>query len=243
MVFQLEVEMSSRKLFNGRAMLLPGMLLKVSTRMKDCNFVWIWILVLLPCPLLWASSTIYTWTDESGTQHFSDQPPPDDVIAHKVGETPAVDKISNYNRKTELLTARVVLIPAGDVMTVLRGTDIIEIRLHGIDCPEEGQAFAREARQFVYDLCFARMVKIRPLDTDPEGRTVAIVYLEDRRELNYELLKAGMAWHSRKFSNDKMYEAAVRHARKSGMGLWGNPDPVPPWDFRKAAFRLPILRR
>lgn len=196
------------------------------------------ILLVLACPFLWAATTIYTWTDDDGTRYFSDQPPPDVEGVRRFGEP--VDPAASDRRdpKTELFSARVVVVSEGDTLTVLRDGDIVEIRLHGVDSPEPGQAFADAARQFTATLCFDRTVDVRPLGQDPGGRMTAIVYLEDRRELNYELLKAGMAWHAKKFSDDDMYDAAVTHARELRLGIWIHPEPIPPWEYRKGAFRF-----
>lgn len=189
-------------------------------------------LLLLAGPFLLAAATIYTWTDDDGTRYFSDQPPPDAEGVRPFGQSVDPTSTEKSDLKTDLFTARVVVVSEGDTLTVLRDDDIVEIRLHGVDSPEPGQAFSDEARQFTASLCFDRAVEVRPLTRDPGGRIVAIVYLEDRRELNYELLKAGMAWHAKKFSDDDMYDAAVRHARESRLGIWSDPKPIPPWEYR-----------
>jgi endonuclease YncB( thermonuclease family) len=48
------------------------------------------------------------------------------------------------------------------------------------------------------------------------------------------LVKAGLAWHFKRYSSDKVLAAEEEAARKAQRGLWAMPNPVPPWDFRKA---------
>ena len=73
-----------------------------------------------------------------------------------------------------------------------------------------------------------------PRETDRYGRTVADVILVDGRILNHELVRAGLAWRYRKYAPDigtlAQLEAAARDAKR---GLWSQPNPLPPWEWRK----------
>ena len=55
----------------------------------------------------------------------------------------------------------------------------------------------------------------------------------DGRALNRELVKAGFAWWYRRYAPDneplKQLEAEARQAKR---GLWADPHPVPPWQWR-----------
>jgi endonuclease YncB( thermonuclease family) len=88
----------------------------------------------------------------------------------------------------------------------------VKIRLHGIDCPEGGQAFGRKAKQFTSSQCYGKIIQYREVDTDRYGRTVATVYLDDGRELNLEILKAGYAWHYKRYSDRQDYTDAENYA-------------------------------
>jgi endonuclease YncB( thermonuclease family) len=199
-------------------------------------------LALFFCPLVASSADIYTWTDEDGHRYFSDQPPPGPSNVRPFAGKAVEEPPSTPSVKPQIFSARVVVVSQGDTLTVLRDGRLIDIRLHAVDSPEPGQFLSEAARRFTYELCFDRMVSVHPVAKAPPGELLAIVYLEDRRELNYELLKAGLAWHSKKFSSDRMYDAAMTYARKQRVGIWQDADPVPPWHFRKggpAAFLLP----
>jgi endonuclease YncB( thermonuclease family) len=139
--------------------------------------------------------------------------------------------------------ARVIGVADGDTVTVLSGKTQTKIRLHGIDCPEKGQAFGNKAKQLTSELCYGQNVEVCPVDTDRYGRTVATVKLPDGRELNLELIRAGMAWHYKRYSDDKAYALAEKQARDAGIGLWRDRDPIPPWGSTGGTIAgLPQLR-
>src|SRR5438128_138901 len=109
-----------------------------------------------------------------------------------------------------------------------------KIRLHGIDCPEKGQPFGTKAKQFTSSLAFGKGVTVHVKDTDRYGRTVADVILADGRSLNRELVRAGLAWWYRKYApHDSTLEHLEKGARMAKHGLWADPDPIPPWEWRR----------
>jgi micrococcal nuclease len=134
----------------------------------------------------------------------------------------------------EEFSGKVVGVSDGDTITVLRNRTPIKVRLHGIDCPEIGQDFGSRAKAFTSELLFGQVVKVVPRDIDRYRRTVADVILVDGRLLNHELVRAGLAWRYRKYAPDigtlAQLEAAARDAKR---GLWSQPNPVPPWEWRK----------
>ena len=70
------------------------------------------------------------------------------------------------------------------------------------------------------------------------GRLVCKVLLPNREDVNLDQIKAGLAWHYkqyRKFQSAKdraAYGAAEDAARHARTGLWSDPHPVQPQDFR-----------
>jgi len=134
----------------------------------------------------------------------------------------------------DLITARVIGVADGDSITVLTPTNKqVLIRLYGIDCPEIGQAFGMKAKEFTFGLCFGMTIQYRLLGIDRFDRTVAMVFLEDGRELNLEILKAGFAWHFERYLKRQDYADAEEEARKAGVGLWADKDATPPWEWRR----------
>ena len=131
--------------------------------------------------------------------------------------------------------ARVVGISDGDTVTVLTADNVQHrIRLHGIDAPETGQDFGSRAKQAASALAFGKTVTIKARDTDRYGRTVADVILPDGRLLNHELVREGMAWWFNKYAPaDSELAWLESEARAARRGLWSQPNPVPPWEWRK----------
>lgn len=68
----------------------------------------------------------------------------------------------------------------GDSFTVIRQDtrQMVQIRLYGVDAPENGQAFGQASRRSLVSLLRGRTLDIRPMDEDPYGRTVAVVFTE-----------------------------------------------------------------
>ncbi len=107
------------------------------------------------------------------------------------------------------------------------------IRLHGIDCPEKRQAFGNRAKQFTSTLVFGNTVTVQVMDRDRYGRTVGEVLLPDGRSLNRELVKAGFAWWYWRYApDDETLAQLEREARRTKRGLWADPNPIPPWQWR-----------
>ncbi len=129
-------------------------------------------------------------------------------------------------------TGRVVGVADGDTITVMHNGKGERIRLHGIDCPEKRQAFGNRAKQFTSNLVFAKTVTVQVLDRDRYGRTVGVVLLPDGRSLNHELVRAGLAWMYRRYTNDQSLSDLEEEARVAQRGLWADPHAVPPWEWR-----------
>ena len=137
-----------------------------------------------------------------------------------------------------LPSARVTGIKDGDTIEAINDSSktTITIRLAHVDCPERSQAFGRRARQFTSDFCFGKNITLLQADIDRYGRRVCEVYVEgipaQGRE-NLALVKAGLAWHFKRYSKDETYAKAENEARAARIGLWADPNPTPPWEFRK----------
>jgi len=110
----------------------------------------------------------------------------------------------------------------------------VRLRLAEVDCPEKGQAFATRARQFTGSLTFGKDVTVRSHGIDRYGRILADIVLADGRSLNRELVRAGLAWHYKRYSSNVELAALEAEARAAHRGLWADPHAIPPWEFRDA---------
>jgi micrococcal nuclease len=129
---------------------------------------------------------------------------------------------------------RVVGVADGDTIRVLLDGQAVRVRLHGIDAPEKGQAFSNRAKQFVSDLVFGKEVNVRDRGLDRYGRTIGEVLLLDGRNVNHEIVRAGLAWWFRRYATgDRKLEKLEAEARQARRGLWADRYPVPPWEWRR----------
>ncbi len=128
---------------------------------------------------------------------------------------------------------RVVGVKDGDTFELLRNGQTITVRLFGVDTPEKNQAYGQRAKQFASDLAFGKNVRLIEHNKDRYGRTVGTIILPDGRSLNEELVREGYAWHYTAYSKDKTLANLEADARRFKRGLWQDPNPVAPWDFRK----------
>ncbi|WP_447973818.1 thermonuclease family protein [Nitrospira sp. Kam-Ns4a] len=130
-------------------------------------------------------------------------------------------------------TGRVMSVTDGDTITVREGSRQVRVRLNGVDAPEKRQAFGRRAKQLTAELVFGQTVTVREHGQDPYGRVIGDVGLPDGRILNEELVRAGLAWWSCRYSRDTHLAELEREARAARRGLWADSSPIPPWDFRR----------
>ena len=126
----------------------------------------------------------------------------------------------------------VVTVTSGDIITVLTDGQPIDIRLASVDCPENDQSFGPEARNFTANLVANKSVKIWPAGTDRNGQVLAFIFAGDKN-LNKELLSAGLAWHTKGYSRDPELAKLEFKARSRKIGLWSQQNPVAPWEWRK----------
>ena len=135
---------------------------------------------------------------------------------------------------TEMLLLAWVFVSAadGDTLTVRQGAEHVRVRLAEIDAPEKAQPFSQVARRNLDGLCRNRPIEIETIDTDRYGRTVAHVYC-DGVHVNWRQVEDGLAWcFTRYLRRPEECRPREEEARQAKRGLWREPNPQPPWDFR-----------
>lgn len=139
---------------------------------------------------------------------------------------------------------KVIGVKDGDTVELLINGKGEVVRLAHIDAPEKAQPFGKRAKQFVSEHCFGKMVSIIPQKKpDRYGRIIAEIILPDGSNLNKELVKNGLAWHFKKYSNSKEYASLEVEAKARKIGLWSDPYAMPPWEWRKPKIRNENLAR
>ena len=140
--------------------------------------------------------------------------------------------------------AKVVGISDGDTFKVLyQENQEDKVRLNHIDAPEKGQPFGKSAKKFASDLCFGKEVKIiRQKKKDRYQRIIAEVFVGETN-INKEMVRAGYAWHFKKYSSDKEYDNIETEARENKRGLWQDKNPVAPWTCAKSKNKKEHLKK
>jgi endonuclease YncB( thermonuclease family) len=140
---------------------------------------------------------------------------------------------------SKILQGKVVSVADGDTITVLDAEKTQhKIRLQGIDAPEKAQAFGAKSKQALYEMVHGKTVQVSFEKSDKYGRILGKVLL-DGQDICHQQIKAGLAWHYKKYQNQQpladreAYSASETAAKNEKLGLWSDPRPVAPWDFRK----------
>jgi endonuclease YncB( thermonuclease family) len=132
---------------------------------------------------------------------------------------------------TETLVGKVVAVTDGDTIKILVGTDQVKVRLAGIDAPESKQPFGTRAKQALSEKIFGQEVPVEAQGKDRYGRTLGTIFV-GTRNINVEMVQEGMAWQFVKYDKSKSLAEAEAAARKAKRGLWADPNPVAPWEWR-----------
>ncbi|MBI4694057.1 MAG: thermonuclease family protein [Gammaproteobacteria bacterium] len=141
------------------------------------------------------------------------------------------------------LEGTVVHVSDGDTVDVKDGTGKHRVRFYGVDAPElahdgrPAQAYGAQADAFVRRLLLHRHVRVRLTGETSYRRAVGEVFV-DEKSASRELLRAGLAWwNARHARDDGELRRLERAAREARAGLWREPQPVPPWKFRRRGRR------
>lgn len=133
----------------------------------------------------------------------------------------------------ENIPCRVVGVTDGDTVTCLTSEKRqIKVRLAQIDAPEKGQPFGQRSKQTLSDFVFQKDVVLKSDGADRYGRTIATIYVAGR-DVNLLMLKRGMAWVYDRYAHDESYFAAHKASRLNRVGLWADPSPMPPQEWRR----------
>ena len=142
--------------------------------------------------------------------------------------------ISTIVHSQTLFQAKVVGVKDGDTVVVLDSlNNQTTLRLAEIDCPEKNQPFGTKAKQFTSDQIYLKHIKYIVIDIDRYGRAIAMIYYDNGKYLSAELLKNGLAWHYKRYSNSAELSNYEEKARINKVGLWIDDKPTPPWEWRK----------
>jgi len=145
----------------------------------------------------------------------------------------------NLAEAGETLRGRIIAVLDGDTVTLLdESRSQHRIRLAQIDAPEighgrnkPGQPFGQRSKQSLSDLAFSKDARADCPQTDRYGRQVCTI-LVGNLDVNLEQVRRGMAWVYRKYAHDPAYYRAEDEAKGMRRGLWSDPRPIAPWEWR-----------
>ena len=130
----------------------------------------------------------------------------------------------------EVETYEVVKFTDGDTIRIMMNGVNESIRLEGIDAPELKQPFGKKSQQALKDLIGDNRVAIQGSERDRYGRLLARVIVNGE-DTSLRMVQLGMAWRYL-HSKDEKLAAAEAIAHQGEVGLWSQPAPTAPWDFR-----------
>lgn len=138
-----------------------------------------------------------------------------------------------------IITGTVVRITDGDTLVVLDTNKVqYKIMLTGIDAPEKKQAYGMKSKENLSDLVAGKFVVVEYDKLDRYKRVLGKILLNGE-DVNLEQVASGMAWHYKQYQGEqsrtdqRTYSEAEIDARNAKRGLWHDPEPIPPWNYRK----------
>jgi endonuclease YncB( thermonuclease family) len=164
---------------------------------------------------------------------------------------------------TKSLEGRVIGVTDGDTVKVLDVNKVeYKIRLAGIDAPEKDQPFGQRSKQSLSNAVMGKLVRVEWSKQDRYGRLVGKVWVTPidlpcdpkaqpcpkTLDVNLAKVTVGLAWHFKDYAKEQSeedrhrYPFAEQEARARKAGLWSEPDPTPPWDWRHSTAGGPIKK-
>ena len=146
------------------------------------------------------------------------------------------------------LTGRIVGVHDGDTITLLDATKTQhKIRLAGIDAPELRQAFGTRSKQNLSEMAYAKDARLECHKTIRNERKLCKVWVQpsdcprcgETLDVGYAQISTGLAWWYRAYTKEQSpevrgrYESDENDARLRKRGLWADPVPVRPWEWRR----------
>jgi endonuclease YncB( thermonuclease family) len=145
------------------------------------------------------------------------------------------------------LTGRVVQVSDGDTINILVDRQTHRIRLANIDAPETshgsarpGQPFGEASRKHLAEHVAGKTLTLVCYEKDHYGRDICDIPVEDTTA-NRLQVKNGMAWANQqgggKYLRDRSLLALEKQAKSARLGIWSEPKPVAPWEWRQICWQ------
>ncbi len=142
------------------------------------------------------------------------------------------------------------------------GKHPVRIRMTGIDAPEKSQPFGERCREDLASLVAGKIVRVDVRGNDRYSRQLGVIRVpvsastaanagqtpaptsvptptSSEIDANLAQVSSGCAWHYKQYQKQqkpderRLYSEAEQRARAAGLGLWRDPAPEAPWEYRR----------
>ncbi len=118
-----------------------------------------------------------------------------------------------------------------------KNTTSSKIGLAFIDSPEKRQPFGEQSLNFLKNLIQNKWVQLKCYSiTDKSDRLMCSVFLEGV-DVNLLMVKNGYAWANLDQKMGSTFVDAENDAKFLKKGLWNDPNPIPPWEWKSGKFK------
>jgi micrococcal nuclease len=132
----------------------------------------------------------------------------------------------------QTLEGKVTHVKDGDSIYIQHGNDETEIRFFGIDAPEWNQPYGKAATQYLIDEILGKIVRVEITHIGSWGRPIGKIYC-GLNYINENMIFKGLAWVYRAYCDDCDHWIGYETwAKRDKLGLWADPNPIPPWEYR-----------
>ena len=159
-----------------------------------------------------------------------------------------------FTAHAEKFYGRVIVVIDGDTVLVLKHGHPLKVRLADIDAPEvahggkggqppssqKSQDYGAASTDALKRLVLHKMVEVDALGIGKYGRTIALLKVGSLN-VNEQMVRSGMAWEYSHFHRNRRYIALQHEAQQARRGLWQQPDPTPPWQWRRQHKEQPAV--
>ncbi len=124
-----------------------------------------------------------------------------------------------------------------DLFLISHESQTDRVKLYGIECPKKGQPYWQESRSLASHLVLQKIVEVTSLYRGPNGLENALVRVNGVKDyLNLQLISYGFAWVKPNECSANIcaeWRALENLAHTNAIGLWVDPNPIPPWQWEK----------
>lgn len=134
----------------------------------------------------------------------------------------------------EVFAAKVTKVLDGNTIEVFSSDNQLQkLVLAGIDSPEPGQPFSEKAKKLLEKLIMDKEVNVLIEGKNRVGDYLAVVIIvQNGLDPRIELLEEGLAWTAEKKPISFLETFRIK-AQEKKKGIWKDPDPTPPWIYRR----------